>query len=126
MGENLVLELDSEWAPEQYHDEYVTKLVQVVEAKKRAGDVKTLTGVVAEEIVPAQGADIIDLTELLRRSLRGKRAEAAEQTGHESASKRRRSTAANDAGEHPVEKAAAKKASAKAATTVKPVRRKRA
>lgn len=127
MGENLVLELDAKWAPEQYEDEYVGKLEQVVEAKKKAGDVKTLTGVVADEIVPAQGADIIDLTELLRRSLRGRPAtEASEEAGHETASKRRRSTAANDAGEHPVKKAAAKKASSKATATIKPARRKRA
>lgn len=127
MGENLVLELDAKWAPEQYEDEYVAKLEQVVEAKKKAGDVKTLTGVVADEIVPAQGADIIDLTELLRRSLRGTPAtEASGESGHVSASKRRRSTAANDAGEHPVKKAAAKRASTKATTSVSPARRKRA
>lgn len=126
MGESLVLELDSEWAPEQYHDEYVEKLEQVVEAKKKAGDVKTLTGVVADEIVPAQGADIIDLTELLRRSLRGKASEGTEDKVDEGAAKRRRTAAANDAEERPVKKAAAKKAASNSTTSVKPVRRKRA
>ena len=98
-----------------------------VETRARSSVAAARLAIVADEIVPAQGADIIDLTQLLRRSLRGRPAtEASEEAGHETASKRRRSTAANDAGEHPVKKAAAKKASSKATATIKPARRKRA
>jgi DNA end-binding protein Ku len=127
MGENLVLELDAPWRPEQYRDEYVEKLEQVVEAKKQAGDVQTLTGVIADEIVPEQGAEIVDLTELLRRSLRGKSgAEASAAANGEAPPARKRAHAANDAGEHHVKKAAARKAPAKASAAVSPARRKRA
>jgi DNA end-binding protein Ku len=55
MAESLVMDLDSAWDPAQYHDEYVEKLDQLVEAKKKAGDVQTLTGIVEDEIVPAKG-----------------------------------------------------------------------
>lgn len=120
MGESLVLELDAPWAPQQYHDEYVEKLERIVEAKKQAGDVQTLTGVVADEIVPEGGADIVDLTELLRRSLRGQAAATAEPAP---AGGRRRGAAANDPAAQPVRKAAARKSPAKATATVKPARR---
>lgn len=124
MAQSLVMELDAPWDPKQYHDEYVEKLEQVVEAKKKAGDVETLTGVVADEIVPAQGAEIVDLTELLRRSLRGGGKAAAADESH--AASRTRGAAANDAGEHHARKAAARKAPAKASAAVKPARRKHA
>lgn len=127
MGENLVLDLDAPWEPEKFHDEYAEKLEQVVEAKKKAGDVRTLAGVIADEIMPTPGADIIDLTELLRRSLRSK-APAGEQrrAANDESSERRHAAAANDSDERPARKAAAKKSGSKATTTVKPAKRKSA
>jgi DNA end-binding protein Ku len=124
MAESLVMDLDAAWDPGQYHDEYVEKLDQLVEAKKKAGDVQTLTGIVEDEIVPAQGADIVDLTELLRKSLRSGGKAAAGEDDH--AAKRTRTAAANDSGSHHTKKAAAHKSSSSATTTVKPARRKRA
>jgi DNA end-binding protein Ku len=125
MAESLVMDLDAPWDPAQYHDEYVEKLDQLVEAKKKAGDVQTLTGIVEDEIVPAQGADIVDLTELLRRSLRTGGKEHAGGGEHEAA-KRKRTPAANDAEDQHVKKAAAKKSASHASTSVKPAHRKRA
>lgn len=122
MAESLVMELDAPWAPEQYHDEYVEKLEQVVEAKKKAGDVQTLTGIVEDEIVPGQGADIVDLTELLRRSLRGKASGAA----NDEPAKGHKRAAANDSHEEPAKKAAARKSASKTSASVKPASRKRA
>ena len=119
MGESLVLDLDEPWSPEKYRDEFREKLEALTEAKRKAGEVTTLAGVVADEIVPQGGADIVDLTELLRRSLRGK-ASAVPGDADAPAAKR---TAANDE-PAPLKKAAAKKASAKATATVKPTRRK--
>jgi DNA end-binding protein Ku len=123
MAESLVMDLDAAWDPAQYHDEYVEKLDQLVEAKKKAGDVQTLTGIVEDEIVPAQGADIVDLTELLRRSLRTGGKNVASEEDH--AAKRSRTAAANDSGHH-TKKAAARKSSSSASTSVKPAHRKRA
>jgi DNA end-binding protein Ku len=125
MAESLVMDLDAPWAPEQYHDEYVEKLDQLVEARKKAGDVQTLTGIVEDEIVPAQGADIVDLTELLRKSLRGGGTSHAEGEEHH-AEKRKRTPAANDGATQHTRKAAASKSSSSATTSVKPARRKRA
>lgn len=120
MGESLVLDLDEPWSPEKYRDEFREKLEALTEAKRKAGEVTTLAGVVADEIVPQGGADIVDLTELLRRSLRGKAAAEPASEEETPAGKRR---AANDE-PAPLKKAAAKKASAKATATVKPARRK--
>ena len=69
MAEQLVDELVDKFKPDLFHDEFRDKLQQLVEAKVKAGEgehiVRPLEG---EEI---QGsADVIDLTELLRRSLR--------------------------------------------------------
>jgi DNA end-binding protein Ku len=124
MAESLVMDLDAAWDPAQYHDEYIEKLDQLVEAKKKAGDVQTLTGIVEDEIVPAQGADIVDLTELLRKSLRSGGKAAAGEDDH--AAKRTRTAAANDSGSHHTKKAAARKSSSSASTAVRPARRKRA
>jgi DNA end-binding protein Ku len=125
MAESLVMDLDAPWAPEQYHDEYVEKLDQLVEARKKAGDVQTLTGIVEDEIVPAQGADIVDLTELLRKSLRGGGTSHAEGEEHH-AEKRKRTPPANDGATQHTRKAAASKSPSSATTSVKPARRKRA
>ncbi|MEO7391327.1 MAG: Ku protein [Ramlibacter sp.] len=69
MAEQLVSELKGKWKPEEFHDEFREKLEKVVAAKVKAGEgeaiMKPLDG---EEMQPS--ADIIDLTELLRRSLR--------------------------------------------------------
>ena len=67
MAEQLVNELQDDFKPEAFHDEFREKLEQVIEAKVKAGEgehiVKPIEG---EEI--KSSADIIDLTELLRRS----------------------------------------------------------
>jgi len=127
MAEQLVKELIDKWKPASYHDEFKEKLEQVIEAKVKAGEgehiVKPLEG---EEVKTS--ADIIDLTELLRRSLRKGAARAGaddeEQARPKTASRRK---AANDE-EAPARprKAAAAKKTARATTTVKPKPRKKA
>jgi DNA end-binding protein Ku len=94
MAQQLVNELAGKWKPEAFHDEFREKLEQLVEEKVKAGEgehiMKPLPG---EEVKPS--ADILDLTELLRRSLRkgaGKAAEE-EEPARKSASQR---NAAND------------------------------
>ncbi|HSH92049.1 MAG TPA: Ku protein [Ramlibacter sp.] len=124
MAEQLVKELVDKWKPASFHDEFKEKLEQVIEAKVKAGEgehvVKPLEG---EEVKTS--ADIIDLTELLRRSLRkgGGKAEAEEE--EEAKPKASRRKAAND---EPVKqrKAAATKSSSRASTAVKAKPRKKA
>jgi len=119
MAEQLVGELQDEWNPQAFHDEFREKLEQVVQAKVEAGEgghiTKPLEG---EEVKPS--ADIIDLTELLRRSLRGGAAASR-------AAPASRKAAAND--EKPAaprKRAAASRSAARTTTTVKPKPRKKA
>src|SRR4051812_37938469 len=69
MAEQLVNDLQDDWHPDTFHDEFREKLEQVVQEKVKAGEgghiMKPLEG---EEVQTS--ADILDLTELLRRSLR--------------------------------------------------------
>ncbi|MEZ0310059.1 MAG: Ku protein [Ramlibacter sp.] len=69
MAEQLVNELADKWKPEDFHDEFREKLEKVVEAKVKAGKGEHIMKPIAGEEVPPS-ADILDLTELLRRSLR--------------------------------------------------------
>jgi DNA end-binding protein Ku len=123
MAEQLVNELEDEWNPEAFHDEFREKLEQVVEAKVKAGQgehvMKPLEG---EEVKTS--ADIIDLTELLRRSLRKGAGKADQEEAPKTSSRQK---AANDEEEAPpAKRAAASRSSARASTSVKPKPRKKA
>jgi len=123
MAAQLVGELQGDWKPEAFHDEFREKLEQLVEEKVKAGEgehiVKPMEG---EEIQTS--ADIIDLTELLRRSLRKGSAadsgEEAQETAKPARTPRRK--AANDEEEARPRRAAATKSSARSSTSaaVKP------
>ncbi|HXD41040.1 MAG TPA: Ku protein [Ramlibacter sp.] len=128
MAEQLVSELAGKWKPEAFHDEFREKLEKLVEEKVKAGEgehiMKPLEG--EEEARPS--ADILDLTELLRRSLRkGAGAKAAPEDEEEPVRKTSRRTAANDE-EAPARRraAAASKSTARASTSVKAKPRKKA
>lgn len=77
MGEQLVLELADDWHPERFRDEFREKLEALVEAKRKAGDILQ-SPVVETEKQPQSSADVIDLTELLRQSLKKKPAASPE------------------------------------------------
>jgi DNA end-binding protein Ku len=120
MAEQLVNDLEDEWKPEAFHDEFREKLEQVVQEKVKAGEgghiMKPLEG---EEVKTS--ADIIDLTELLRRSLRkgGGKAAEDEEGAKEAAAKPAHRKAANDE-DAPRRKAAATRSATRATATVKP------
>jgi DNA end-binding protein Ku len=129
MAEQLVSELEDDWQPDAFHDEFREKLEQLVQEKVQAGQgeyvMKPLEG---EEVKTS--ADIIDLTELLRRSLRkgaGKPAQEENETQGKAAPRSSRREAANDE-ETPARprRAAAAKGGARASTSVKPKPRKKA
>ena len=132
MAEQLVNELEDKWKPEAFHDEFREKLEQVIEQKVKAGEgepiMKPLEG---EEIKTS--ADIIDLTELLKRSLRkggGKAEPKDEETAEveEAAPKSsgRRKAANDEEAPARAKRAAASKASPRASVSVKPKPRKKA
>jgi DNA end-binding protein Ku len=72
MAKRLVQDMSGDWSPEDYRDSFEDKIMALVEKKANEGkieDVETATG--EEE---RKTADVIDLTELLKRSLGGKSA----------------------------------------------------
>jgi DNA end-binding protein Ku len=70
MAEQLVASMSGEFKPEDFTDSFKTQVLALVARKAKAG--KTHAVVEPEEEAPASGgADIIDLTELLKRSLKG-------------------------------------------------------
>jgi DNA end-binding protein Ku len=68
MAERLVAEMTEDWDPRQYHDEYRDELLAFIKKRSRAGKV---TGAPETEEEPAtpKRANIIDIAELLKRSL---------------------------------------------------------
>jgi DNA end-binding protein Ku len=129
MAEQLVRELAGKWKPEQFHDEFREKLEKVVEEKVKAGKGEHIMKPIPGEEVRTS-ADIIDLTELLRRSLRkGGKADAGEEEEEEQPARKTasRRKAANDEEAAPKRRiAAAKKSTARASTHAKAKTRKKA
>ncbi|AZE78526.1 Ku protein [Pseudomonas synxantha] len=70
MAKRLVEDMSADWQPDEYRDSFQDKIMALVAKKAKAGkieDVETAEG--SEE---RKSADVIDLTELLKRSLAGK------------------------------------------------------
>ncbi|GAB3662839.1 non-homologous end joining protein Ku [Ramlibacter alkalitolerans] len=119
MAEQLVEAMAGEWQPDLFHDEFREKLMELVEQKQCEGGVRQVAPLPGEE-VPAASAEVIDLTELLRRSLKGNAAAApaAAPAAKKSAAAKREEAANDDAA--PVRKAAARKTGTTARASVKP------
>lgn len=107
MAKMLVEDMSGQWDPEQYQDEFKAAVMALVEKKARAG--KTETVIEPQEESPTYADNVIDLTELLQRSLKGgkggaKAASSAGKAGNGAAKKAAKSAA---------KKTAAKKTTAK-------------
>jgi len=74
MAQQLVEDMSGEWDPAEYKDEFKDEILRLVERKVKAGQTETVTQPDPEEgqSTEGKGAKIIDLTELLQRSLRSK------------------------------------------------------
>ena len=116
MAEQLVVAMAGDWQPDLFHDEFREKLMALVERRAKEGGVRAATPLPGED-EPAS-AEVIDLTELLRRSLKGNASAPAAKKG---AAGR---TAANDEAA-PVRKAAARKVTATARASAKPATRRK-
>lgn len=82
MAKRLVEDMSADWQPDAYRDSFQEKIMALVAKKAKAGkieDVETKEG--SEE---RKSADVLDLTELLKRSLAGK--PAAKKTAKKKAS----------------------------------------
>ena len=122
MAGQLVDAMAGDWQPDLFHDEFREKLMALVEQKAKEGGTKAVKALPGEEVETS--AEIIDLTELLRRSLRGKD-EAAAPAAKKPA---RRDTAANDeapARPRRTRAAAAAKAATSTRASAKPAARRK-
>jgi DNA end-binding protein Ku len=72
MAEQLVKDMSGAWEPGDFKDEFKHEVMKLVDKKVKAGDTETV--IQPEEEAPSEGAEVIDLTELLARSLKGGKA----------------------------------------------------
>jgi DNA end-binding protein Ku len=75
MAKQLIEGMSGNWSAEQFRDSFRDEIMKLVEAKAQAGETEAVAQV--EKAPAAGGADVIDLTELLKRSLQGGRGGAA-------------------------------------------------
>ena len=73
MAKQLVDDMTGKWQPDQFSDSFKDDIMALVKQKVKEGKVETVEQPEAdEESTGPSGANIIDLTELLQRSLRNK------------------------------------------------------
>ena len=124
MAKRLVEDMSEEWNPAQYKDTFQDKIMDLVETKAREGKIEAVGG--PEEAVDRRSADVIDLTELLKRSLAGKPAKKAasdeedddaEQASEEQAPPKRASGKSTASKKAPAKSTTSKTASGSKSTT---------
>ncbi|TFF41797.1 Ku protein [Pseudomonas sp. RIT623] len=71
MARKLVEDMSGPWTPDDYHDAFRQTILDLVEEKASKGKIETVEK--GEGMAAQKGADILDLTELLKRSLSGKK-----------------------------------------------------
>jgi DNA end-binding protein Ku len=87
MAKMLVDDMSGDWNPDEFKDEFKEVVMDLVHKKVEAG--KTETVLEPQEEAPNLGDNVIDLTELLQRSLKGKHAKPeAAKTAKKPASKK--------------------------------------
>ncbi len=80
MAEQLIDDMGAHWDPAQFHDSFAQEVMKLVDQKVEAGQTETVIQPEAAE--PGMGpSNIVDLTELLQRSLRGRKAAPAKKKG---------------------------------------------
>jgi DNA end-binding protein Ku len=105
MARRLVADMTGTWQPEEYHDSFQEKIMQLVEKKAHEGKIENLEKDTGGE--ERKSADIIDLTELLKRSL-------SEKGGNKAAV---RKSASGASGSSTATKTTSKSAAAKSVTS---------
>ena len=70
MATQLIESMTEEWQPEQFKDTFRDDIMKMVKQKFDAGLAKEITEVKIEE--PEETSNVVDLTELLRKSLQGR------------------------------------------------------
>jgi DNA end-binding protein Ku len=76
MAKQLIDDMAADWSADQFRDSFREEIMKLVETKAKAGETETVTKVEDAPSAP-RGADVIDLTELLKRSLQAGKGAAA-------------------------------------------------
>lgn len=79
MADQLVEDMSAAFDPQQYHDRFRDAVMTLVDKKVKAGKVKAVEPLEAGESA-AEASNVVDLTELLKRSLAKKPAAPARKT----------------------------------------------
>lgn len=70
MAKQLIADMSDDWSADRFRDSFRDEIMKLVETKAKAGDTEAVAKL--EEAPRSAGAEVIDLTELLKRSLQGK------------------------------------------------------
>lgn len=70
MAKRLVEDMSGEWTPGEYHNAFKETIMELVQEKAKHGKIAVVES--TKDSAGEKSADIIDLTELLKRSLGGK------------------------------------------------------
>lgn len=70
MAEQLVDSMSTTWKPDAYKDEFKDAIMKLIDQRVKAGKTESVTPLERVEEGTTGSAQIIDLTELLKRSLR--------------------------------------------------------
>lgn len=101
MARKLVDDMSSTWNAKEYRDTFEDKIMQLVKKKAKAGKIESVEEP-EDEAQTRRSADVVDLTELLKRSLAGKGKKSSKPATKASASKRSATkTEASKAGAKP-------------------------
>lgn len=123
MAKKLIDDMAGKWTPDEYHDTFRDDILELVERKVRAGKIEEI------EERPAQtsraATNVVDLTELLKRSLKGgggaRAADLRDAGADEDANTDGASSSARGGGRRkPVSKTAVKGAATKTAAAKRP------
>lgn len=71
MATRLIDDMSTGWEPDEYRDTFEEQVMQLVEEKAAEGETEQVEQA-ADETGERKGAEVVDLTELLKRSLGGK------------------------------------------------------
>jgi DNA end-binding protein Ku len=110
MAKRLVQDMSADWQPDEYRDTFQEQIMELVETKAREGKIEDVETDAGE--TERKSADVIDLTELLKRSLGSKGSSAKTPTKSKPASKSK--TAAADQAAPAKRRAPARKKTTKA------------
>ncbi|UEP52973.1 Ku protein [Burkholderia ambifaria] len=124
MAKKLIDDMAGKWTPDEYHDTFRDDILELVERKVRSGKIEEI------EDRPAQtgrtATNVVDLTELLKRSLKGGGGARASDLRDERAEEEAETSPPAGARRKPAAKPAAKRPAAKRAATGEPAAKKTA